>query len=88
MVIFALLIASYSFDQVLNIRRQKNEKSREYHTDLEAQAQERYQHRKQSQEEQRVKSVEVRDSQTMIGFWELCLTCDPAAKIKERLIAG
>ena len=68
MVIFALLIPTYFFDQVLNIRRQKNEKSREYHTDLEAQAQERYQHRKQSQEEQRVKSVEVLDSQTMKGF--------------------
>jgi len=53
--------------QVLNIRRQKNEKSREYHTDLEAQAQERYQHRKQSQEEQRVKSVE--HLKTMDSMW-------------------
>lgn len=53
--------------QVLNIRRQKNEKSREYHTDLEAQAQERYQHRKQSQEEQRVKSVE--HLKTMDRMW-------------------
>jgi len=68
MVTFALLIPSYSFDQVLNIRRQKNEKSREYHTDLETQARERYQHRKQSQEEQRVKSVEVRDRHTIKGF--------------------
>ncbi|XP_078377986.1 uncharacterized protein LOC144661155 isoform X1 [Oculina patagonica] len=53
--------------QALNIRRLKNEKSREYHTDLEAQAQERYQKHKQSQEEQRVKSVE--HVKTMDHVW-------------------
>ncbi|KAJ7391957.1 hypothetical protein OS493_016264 [Desmophyllum pertusum] len=53
--------------QVLNIRRQKNDKSQEYHTDLETQAQERYQHRKQSREEQRVKSVE--HLKTMDSIW-------------------
>lgn len=53
--------------QVLNIRRQKNEKSREYHTDLEAQAQERYKNRKQSEEQQRIKSVE--HLKTMDKMW-------------------
>nr|XP_058964974.1 uncharacterized protein LOC131791646 isoform X1 [Pocillopora verrucosa] len=53
--------------QVLNIRRQKNEKSREYHTDLEAQARERYQNRKQSEDQQRIKSVE--HLKTMDRMW-------------------
>ena len=59
-IIIIIIIYFFVYAQVLNIRRQKNEKSREYHTDLEVQAQERYEHRKQSQEDQRVKSVEVR----------------------------
>ena len=44
---------------MLNIRRAKNEKSLDYHTDLETQAHERAQQRKKSAEEQRIKSVEV-----------------------------
>ena len=66
---------------MLNIRRQKNEKSREYHTDLEAQAKERYELRKHNQEEQRVKSVEVSDRRKIKVATALCPTSSAAGHI-------
>ncbi|XP_073236100.1 uncharacterized protein [Porites lutea] len=53
--------------QVLNIRRPKNEKSYDYHTDLEVQAHWRDLQRKKSAEEQRIKSVE--HLKTMDNMW-------------------
>jgi len=53
--------------QNLNIRRPKNEKSHEYHTDLETQAHWRDLQRKKEAEEQRAKSVE--HIKTMERMW-------------------
>ncbi|XP_068745397.1 uncharacterized protein [Montipora capricornis] len=53
--------------QALNIRRPKNEKSHQYHVDLETQAHWRDLQRKKSAEEQRIKSVE--HLKTMDRMW-------------------